>query len=194
MDTQSQRYNPTGSSMLGDGRLSKSDPHEMYHNQFRPTFLKLLTQSCVPKPEWQHLFFSVHQYIMWADPKDDVALTLYKILREDTKQAVAVARDFIGAEHDDMSFLQKYVHHWTEYLVLSLYAHLPFQSIDQALLEGPDAASFKSGVKNDDLGPIRRMFMEVSEFTICLFANLQFTIPCFGCVNRRHTFKVPCYT
>lgn len=141
----------------------------VYANLFQPTFHRILRQSSVSKSEWQHLFFTFHQYVIWYDDQNHTSsVQLYECLRDDVRESVAVSRDRISNEQDDKVFLQKYVKQWNEFYIVSLYAHLPFQSVDVNLLELPEYAASK----NDEAGPIRRMMLTVwNELVLTPFAH-----------------------
>ncbi|XP_055355392.1 cullin-5-like isoform X2 [Paramacrobiotus metropolitanus] len=142
------------------GLAENADVSDVFERAFNPTFVKLLSQTSVPKAEWQHLFFTVYKYVIWFDDADHVLATkLYQCLRTDVEQCAQSVAEYIN-EEDDRIFLEKYVKRWNDFYVQSSHAPLPFHSVDTALLEQTDFAR-QSKHDKDSMKPIQRMMLQV---------------------------------
>lgn len=58
----------------------------------QPIIVKLLRQESVNRPEWQDLFYSVHQVCLWDEK---AAAKIYKALQENIAEFIGQAQQVI---------------------------------------------------------------------------------------------------
>ncbi|XP_054163492.1 cullin-5-like isoform X2 [Oppia nitens] len=135
--------------------------------QMRPVILKLLRQENVTRSEWQDLFWNVHSVCLW-DEKG--ANKLHITLKDDILDFIHTQQMDVMRHHEDQALLKAYINSWKKFFSQCSYLPMPFNQLEQALLNKPPANSTQKKINNEE-SIVRKLMLD--SWNASIFSNIK---------------------
>ncbi|ODM87740.1 Cullin-5 [Orchesella cincta] len=145
--------------VFGNLQGGQDKPQISFEDQWpkmQPTIVKLLRQESVNRPEWQDMFYSVHQVCLWDEK---AAAKIYKALQENIAEFIGQAQQRVLAHSEDQALLKAYINEWRKFFDQCSYLPKPFIQVEVSLNNHQSNNSVGKKHRGDDSN-VRKLMLD----------------------------------